>query len=68
MILNKYYDFGMGDVIAFGDNYNDIDLLQSVGWGVAVGNARPEVKAVAKEVTLHHKEDGVAAVLEKLIG
>jgi len=26
------------------------------------------VKAVAKEVTLHHKEDGVAAVLEKLIG
>lgn len=65
-ILAHEYDFGMESVIAFGDNYNDIDLLQSVGWGVAVGNARAEVKAVAKEVTLHHKEDGVAAILERL--
>ncbi|GAA0879889.1 Cof-type HAD-IIB family hydrolase [Algoriphagus jejuensis] len=65
-ILAHEYEFGMEDVIAFGDNYNDIDLLQSVGWGVAVGNARAEVKAVAKEVTLHHKEDGVAATLERI--
>lgn len=66
-ILAQEFDFGMESVIAFGDNYNDIDLLQSVGWGVAVENARPEVKAVAKEITLHHKEDGVAAVLERLL-
>jgi Cof subfamily protein (haloacid dehalogenase superfamily) len=66
-ILAHEFDFGMESVIAFGDNYNDIDLLQSVGWGVAVDNARPEVKAVAKEITLHHKEDGVAAILEKLL-
>ena len=66
-ILAHEHDFGMESVIAFGDNYNDIDLLQSVGWGVAVDNARPEVKAVAKEITLHHKEDGVAASLEKLL-
>ena len=66
-ILAHEYEFEMESVIAFGDNYNDIDLLQSVGWGVAVDNAKPEVKAVAKEITLHHKEDGVAAVLEKLL-
>jgi hypothetical protein len=66
-ILAHEYEFDMEAVIAFGDNYNDIDLLQSVGWGVAVDNAKPEVKAVAKEITLHHKEDGVAAVLEKLL-
>jgi Cof subfamily protein (haloacid dehalogenase superfamily) len=66
-ILAHEYEFEMESVIAFGDNYNDIDLLQSVGWGVAVENAKPEVKAVAKEITLHHKEDGVAAVLEKLL-
>ena len=66
LVLARLYDFGMGEVIAFGDNYNDIDLLQSVGWGVAVANARPEVKAVAKEITLHHKEDGVAATLERM--
>ncbi len=66
LLLEKRYDIGLESVIAFGDNYNDIDLLQKVGWGVAVGNARPEVKAVAKEVSLHHKDDGVAAVLERL--
>lgn len=65
-ILDRGFDFGMESVIAFGDNYNDIDLLQSVGWGVAVDNARMEVKAVANEVTLHNKEDGVAATLEKI--
>ncbi|TNE97569.1 MAG: HAD family phosphatase [Deltaproteobacteria bacterium] len=67
LVLDHLYDFGPEHVIAFGDNYNDIDLLQKVGWGVAVENARPEVKAVAKEVTLHHKEDGVASSLERLI-
>ncbi len=66
LVLENRYDFGMDEVIAFGDNYNDIDLIQSVGWGVAVDNARPEVKAVAKEITLHHKEDGVASTLERL--
>lgn len=66
LVLENLYDFGMEEVIAFGDNYNDIDLIQSVGWGVAVANARTEVKAVAKEITLHHKEDGVAATLERM--
>lgn len=67
LLLQHAYDFGMEEVIAFGDNYNDIDLIQSVGWGVAVANARPEVKAVAKEITLHHKEDGVASTLERFV-
>ena len=65
-ILEHSYDFGMESVVAFGDNYNDIDLLQSVGWGVAVDNARMEVKAVSKEITYNNKEDGVAATLEKI--
>ena len=65
-ILEHSFDFGMESVVAFGDNYNDIDLLQSVGWGVAVDNARMEVKAVAKEITHNNKEDGVAATLEKI--
>ncbi|WP_297337268.1 Cof-type HAD-IIB family hydrolase [Algoriphagus sp.] len=68
LLLERNYDFGLDQVIAFGDNYNDIDLIQSVGWGVAVANGRPELKAVCKELALHHKEDGVAAVLEKYFG
>jgi hydroxymethylpyrimidine pyrophosphatase-like HAD family hydrolase len=52
--------------VAFGDGYNDIDLLQQVGWGVAVANAFSEVKAVANEITKHHKEDGVASTLARI--
>lgn len=66
LVLEKCFDFGMDQVVAFGDNYNDIELLEGVGWGVAVANARDEVKAVAQEITLHHREDGVAATLERL--
>jgi Cof subfamily protein (haloacid dehalogenase superfamily) len=53
--------------IAFGDNYNDIELLRMAGHGVAVGNAREEVKAVANEVAADSKADGVAMVLEKYL-
>ncbi len=53
------------DVIAFGDNYNDLEMLQKVGCGVAVENARPEVKAVADHVTLANTEDGVAHFIKK---
>ena len=56
----------LGDAIAFGDNYNDQEMLQAVGLGVAVENARDEVKAVANDTTHHHKEDGVARYLAKM--
>lgn len=48
------------DVIAFGDNYNDIDMLSNVGCGVAVANAREEVKAISTYITLENTQDGVA--------
>jgi Cof subfamily protein (haloacid dehalogenase superfamily) len=65
-ILEHGYTIGLDEVVAFGDGYNDIDLLEQVGWGVAVANAFPEVKAVANEVTKHHKEDGVASTLARI--
>jgi Cof subfamily protein (haloacid dehalogenase superfamily) len=65
-ILEHAYAIGLDEVVAFGDGYNDIDLLQQVGWGVAVENAFPEVKAVANEITKHHKEDGVASTLARI--
>lgn len=52
-------------VIAFGDNYNDIEMLEKVGLGVAVGNARPEVIAIANRVTLKNTEDGVAHFIKE---
>ncbi|WP_018472825.1 Cof-type HAD-IIB family hydrolase [Echinicola pacifica] len=64
-LLALKYDISLSEVIAFGDNYNDIELLKEVGYGVAVSNAREEVKAVADEITATNKEDGVAMMIEK---
>jgi Cof subfamily protein (haloacid dehalogenase superfamily) len=64
-LLQNLYGIEMDDVIAFGDNYNDIELLQTVGLGIAVSNARDEVKAVANEITGDSKQDGVAHAIQK---
>lgn len=61
------YDVLLDEIMAFGDNYNDMEMLESVGWGVAVGNGREEVKAIANEITCHHKEDGLAKSLEAML-
>ena len=53
------------EVIAFGDMPNDIPMLDWVGHGVAMGNAHPDVLAIADEVTAANTEDGLALVLER---
>lgn len=53
------------DVLAFGDMPNDIPMLAWAGHGVAMGNAHPEVLAVANEVTSPNTSDGVAQILER---
>jgi Cof subfamily protein (haloacid dehalogenase superfamily) len=55
------------EVIAFGDNHNDIGMLRFAGLGIAMGNAHDEIKAVADYVTLSNAEDGVAVALEKFV-
>ncbi|GAB3649735.1 fructose-phosphate phosphohydrolase SppA [Echinicola sediminis] len=65
LLLKEKYDIKMEEVMAFGDNYNDIEMLQAVGHGVAVENAREEVKAIADEITAKNTEDGVAMMIEK---
>jgi|SRR5215471_17670239 len=55
------------EVVAIGDNHNDIGMLRFAGLGVAMGNAHTEVKAAADFVTLSNAEDGVAVVIEEII-
>ncbi len=55
------------DVIAIGDSYNDLDMIEYAGVGVAVANARDKVKAAADFVTSSNDEDGVAEAIEKFI-
>lgn len=58
-------DETLADVISFGDNYNDIEMLQHSGCGVAVGNAREEVKSIANHITLKNTEHGVAHFIQQ---
>ncbi|HMB64147.1 MAG TPA: Cof-type HAD-IIB family hydrolase [Eudoraea sp.] len=60
-------DQSLKRVIAFGDNYNDMEMLQAVGCGVAVGNARDEVKAVADKITSDNTDDGVAHFIKRYL-
>ena len=55
------------EVIAIGDSYNDLPMLEAAGFKVAMGNAPDEVKAVADYVTLSLDDDGVAVAIEKFI-
>ena len=66
VFLAHHPDITLAEAIAFGDNYNDQEMLEAVGLGVAVANAREEVKAIANATTHHHKEDGVALFLSEL--
>ena len=64
-VIDHLGSFAMQEVVAFGDNYNDMDMLQAVGLGVAVANAKPEVLEMADATTLGNKADGVAIAIEK---
>lgn len=55
------------ETVAIGDSYNDLDMIQYAGLGVAVANARREVRDAADLVTVTNGEDGVAEVIEKYI-
>lgn len=63
--LCDMYGIDRSELIAFGDNLNDLEMLTFAGLGVAVGNAVPELKAKADYITLPCDEDGVARAIEK---
>jgi Cof subfamily protein (haloacid dehalogenase superfamily) len=62
----RHFALTLSDVIAFGDGENDLTMIREVGIGVAMGNAVPSVKAVAKLVTASNDEDGIAHGLQHL--
>lgn len=64
-ILREKFNIKQSEILAAGDNYNDIDMIEYAGLGVAMGNAPDEVKRCADFVTLSNDEDGVAEVIKK---
>lgn len=57
----------MEQVVAFGDNNNDISMFEQVGLAVAMGNAAPQIQSHADKVTADHNEDGIALALQRWV-
>jgi len=64
-ILCRHFGVDPAEVVAIGDDDNDIDMLKAAGMGVAMGNAREHVKAAADYVTQTNDNDGAALALAK---
>ncbi|RPD99888.1 HAD family phosphatase [Aureibaculum marinum] len=67
-LLNSHYtELTLKNVVAFGDNYNDVEMLNAVGVSVAVSNAIEEVLVVSNTITDTNKNDGVAKFLRDFL-
>ncbi len=55
----KAYEFTADEAIAFGDGDNDVDMIQTVGIGVAMGNASPKLKSIANYICAPVAEEGI---------
>ena len=65
--ISKILDINTHEIIGVGDGYNDMPLLMACGLKVAMGNAVPDLKAIADYIAPTVEEDGVADVIEKFI-
>ena len=61
----EYFGFHQSEAVAFGDGENDIDMLEFVGLGIAMGNASERVKSFANDVTKKSSENGIEYALQK---
>ena len=67
-LLAARLGISLDGIAAFGDDYNDIEMLRECGVGVAVENALEEVKAAADEICPANEEDGFAQWVEGMLG
>ena len=63
--LSEYFNVPLSEVITVGDSTNDIPLLDGEWHGVAVGDAKEELKKVAKEITVDFKDKPILHLLKK---
>lgn len=65
--LGEHFGIKRSEMIAVGDGYNDLSMIEYAGLGVAMANSKDEIKEKADFVTLSNDEDGVAHVINKFI-
>lgn len=62
-----YFNISQNRIIAFGDEDNDLEMIDYAGVGVAMGNAIDPLKSLAKATTLTNQEDGIALFLKEYL-
>ena len=62
-----YYGLTREELIACGDGYNDISMIEFAGLGVAMANAKPQLKEVADYITLSNDDDGIVKVIKEFV-
>ena len=67
LFLSEYFHTPLQDILFIGDSYNDIEIMELVGYPVAMGNAVEEVKAKAGFITKSNNEAGVSWAIHQLI-
>jgi Cof subfamily protein (haloacid dehalogenase superfamily) len=67
-VVAERLGFGPDDVLVVGDEWNDVPMFEWAGTAVAMGNAPPHVRAAADRVVATADDDGVADLLEELLG
>ena len=65
--LAKEWDIRPAQIIAIGDEINDLSMIQGAGLGIAMGNAIPATKAAARRITLSNEESGVAHAIDRVL-
>ncbi len=65
--IGVHYGIKQSEMIAVGDGYNDLSMIEYAGLGVAMANSPDGVKQRADYITLSNEEDGVAHVIDKFI-
>jgi 5-amino-6-(5-phospho-D-ribitylamino)uracil phosphatase len=65
--VSDYYQIPAERIIAFGDEDNDLEMIDFAGYGVAMGNGIDSLKNIANDITLSNEEDGIAVYLNELL-
>lgn len=66
-VVSELLQIDFRDMVAFGDGENDLAMLQRAGYSIAMGNAHPNLKAVADFVTGTNDEDGILQAVQRMI-
>jgi Cof subfamily protein (haloacid dehalogenase superfamily) len=65
--LADHFNYDCSEVIAIGDSWNDHEMLEVAGLGVAMENAIEALKEIADYITLSNNDEGVKHVIEKFV-